>query len=327
LPLRPLEKKNEQGPARRAPRYFVMKTDEAFYKTLLDNLYDGVYFVDKKRTVSYWNKGAERITGYTAAEVVGRRCSDDILMHVDREGNSLCLGLCPLADTMTDGKARSSDVYLQHKDGHRVHVFVRAAPIRGERGVIVGGIEIFTDNTPAAEALERFAELERLAFLDPLTGLANRRFAEITLKARLEELQRYGWRFGVIFIDIDNFKDINDRYGHDAGDEVLKMVAKTLQNSVRAFDVVSRWGGEEYVAVVAHVEGDELAATAKRCRALVEQSSLPAGKPIRVTISLGATLARQDDTMVSLIKRADALMYQSKAAGRNAVTTDIEQNA
>lgn len=300
----------------------MIKDDDIFYKTLLDNLYDGVYFVDKDRRITYWNKGAEGITGYPASDVVGKHCSDDILVHVDREGNNLCLGMCPLSDTISDGKARSSDVYLRHKDGHRVHVFVRVAPIRGDDGRIAGGIEVFTDNTPAAEALERFAELERLAFLDSLTGLANRRYAEITLNARIEELQRYGWRFGVIFIDIDHFKAVNDRHGHDAGDEVLKMVAKTLQNSVRSFDVVSRWGGEEYVAVIAHVEGDELAATANRCRALVEQSSLHAETPIHVTISLGATLARQDDTVASLLKRADGLMYKSKAAGRNAVTMD-----
>jgi diguanylate cyclase (GGDEF)-like protein/PAS domain S-box-containing protein len=297
-------------------------TEESFYKTLLDNLYDGVYFVDKDRRITYWNKGAARITGYTEAEVVGRQCSDDILMHVDREGNSLCLGLCPLADTIKDGQARSSDVYLQHKDGHRVHVFVSVAQIRDRQGRVAGGLEVFTDNTPAAEVLERFADLERLAYLDPLTGLANRRYAEIALNARIEELQRYGWRFGVIFIDIDSFKDVNDRYGHDVGDEVLKMVAKTLQNSVRSFDIVSRWGGEEYLAVIAHVEGDELIATANRCRALVAQSSLPGAAPARVTISLGATLARPGDTMESIIKRSDELMYKSKAAGRNMVTTD-----
>jgi len=299
-----------------------MKTDDTFYKTLLDNLYDGVYFVDQDRRITYWNKGAEHITGYPASTVVGKHCSDNILVHVDREGNSLCLGMCPLGDTIRDGEARSSDAYLQHKDGHRVHVFVRVAPIRGEDGQIAGGVEVFTDNTSVAEAHERLAELEHLAFLDPLTGLANRRYAEITLNARLEELDRYGWPFGVIFIDIDNFKDVNDRHGHDAGDEVLKMVAKTLQNSVRTFDTVSRWGGEEYVAVIAHVEGDELVATANRCRALVEQSSFRGAMPISVTISLGATLARQGDTVASLIKRADGLMYKSKAAGRNAVTVD-----
>jgi len=299
-----------------------MRTEDAFYKTLLDNLYDGVYFVDRDRRITYWNKGAERITGYPGSEVVGRHCSDNILVHVDREGNNLCLGMCPLGGTINDGMARSSDVYLKHKDGHRVHVRVRAAPIRDASGEIAGGVEIFTDHTPAAEALERFAELERLAFLDPLTGLANRRYTEITLASRLEELQRYGWRFGVLFIDIDHFKDVNDRCGHDTGDEVLKMVARTLQQSVRSFDVVSRWGGEEYVVVVAHVEGDELTATANRCRALVEQSRLPAAAHICATISLGATLAREDDTVASLIKRADGLMYKSKAAGRNAVTVD-----
>jgi diguanylate cyclase (GGDEF)-like protein/PAS domain S-box-containing protein len=301
-----------------------MKTSEAFYQALLDNLYEGVYFVDNDRRIAFWNRGAERITGYAAAEVVGKHCSDDILVHVDREGTNLCLGMCPLADTINDGAPRSSDIYLRHKDGYRVHVSVRVAPIRDEQGAVVGGVEIFSDSQPAAETLARFVELERLAFLDPLTGFANRRYAEITVNARLEELQRYGWGFGVVFIDIDNFKDVNDRYGHDTGDEVLKIVARTIQNSVRPFDVVSRWGGEEFLAVIAHVDSKELVATANRCRALAEQSRLQASTSVGVTISLGATLARRDDTVEALIKRADRLMYASKAAGRNCVTTDPE---
>ena len=145
--------------------------------------------------------------------------------------------------------------------------------------------------------LERLAELERLAYLDPLTGLANRRYAEITLHARIEELQRYGWLFGVIFIDIDHFKNVNDQLRPRLyGDEVLKMVAKTLQNSVRSFDVVSRWGGEEYLAIIANVQGEELLATANRCRALVERSFLPLFPSLRVTISVGAALAPESDT-------------------------------
>jgi diguanylate cyclase (GGDEF)-like protein/PAS domain S-box-containing protein len=299
-----------------------MKND-AFYKTLLDNLYDGVYFVDQDRRIVYWNKGAERITGFAASEVIGRYCSDNVLMHTDKDGNSMCTGICPLAHTVADGRERSKEVYLHHKDGHRVPITIRVAPIHDEQGSISGAVEIFTDNTPAAVALERLAELERMAYVDALTGLANRRYAEITLHARIEELQRYGWRFGVIFIDIDRFKDVNDQYGHDLGDEVLKMVAKTLQNSVRSFDVVSRWGGEEYVAVIANVEGDELITTANRSRSLVEQSSVPTIPSLRVTVSVGATLAHVDDTVESIIKRADALMYQSKLAGRNRSTVDL----
>ncbi|HXY55850.1 MAG TPA: diguanylate cyclase [Nitrospirota bacterium] len=297
-----------------------MKADDGFYKTLLDNLYDGVYFVDRDRRITYWNRGAERITGYASAEVVGKRCSDAILMHVDNEGNVLCRGGCPLADTIADGAERSTKVFLHHKDGHRVPITVRVAPISDDHGEIVGGVEIFSDNTPAVAALERVAEFEQLAYIDPLTGLANRRYAEITLNSRFEELDRYNWAFGVIFIDIDRFKDVNDRFGHDTGDEVLKMVSKTLQNSVRSFDVVGRWGGEEFIAVIANVGGEELLATANRFRALVEESSIPAVPGLRVTISLGATIARRDDDIASILKRVDQLMYESKDAGRNCAT-------
>jgi diguanylate cyclase (GGDEF)-like protein/PAS domain S-box-containing protein len=303
-------------------KVFAMKVDDGFYKMLLDNLYDGVYFVDRDRRITYWNRGAERITGYKSSEVIGKRCSDNILMHVDKGGSVLCTAGCPLTETIADGTERSTEVYLHHKDGHRVPITVRVAPIRDDHGTITGGIEIFTDNTPAATALERVTEFERLAYIDPLTGLANRRYTEITLNARFEELQRYNWPFGVIFIDIDHFKDVNDRHGHNIGDEVLRMVAKTLQNSVRFFDVVGRWGGEEFLAVIANVNRDELLATVSRFRLLVEQSSIPAVPGLRVTISLGATLARPGDETTSIIKRVDKLMYESKAAGRNAATVD-----
>jgi diguanylate cyclase (GGDEF)-like protein/PAS domain S-box-containing protein len=296
--------------------------NSAFYKTLLDNLYDGVYFVDRDRRITYWNKGAERITGYSASDVMGRLCTENILVHVDKKGSLLSSAVSSLSDTVSDGKERSDEVFILHKDGHRVQVLTRLAPIRDSGGRIIGGVEIFTDLSASPAALERLADIERMAYIDSLTGLANRRFAEITLKARLEELQRYGWNFSVIFIDIDNFKEVNDQFGHGVGDEVLKTVAKTLQNSVRSFDVVSRWGGEEYVAVIANVDAEKLVSMSNRCRALVQQSAAAVSPAVHVTISLGATIARLDDTEESLINRADALMYKSKAAGKNCVTME-----
>lgn len=295
-----------------------------FYKKLLDSLHDGVYFVDNDRKITYWNKGAERITGYAARDMVGRLCSDNLLMHSDRNGKLLCQCQCPLSEAMTEGRERNSEIYLRHRDGHRVPVSVRVSPINDEAGRIVGAVEIFSDATPVAIAYDRLAELEKLAYLDALTGLGNRRYAEITLEGRLDELHRYGWRFGVLFIDIDNFKAVNDAYGHPLGDEVLKTVAKTLQNSVRSFDIVSRWGGEEYLAVIVNVQAGELLSTANRCRALVEQSRIPSAPSLSFTVSLGAALAVPEDTLATLIRRADELMYRSKRAGRNCVTMDNE---
>jgi len=296
--------------------------DDNFYHKILDNLYDGVYFVDRERRITYWNRGAERITGYTAGEVTGSRCSDNILMHVDSSGTLMCRDLCPLVASMLDGSERTADVYLKHKDGHRVSVNVRITPLRSEQGEIIGGVEVFTDNAPRLSAIARMEAFEKLAYLDPLTGTANRRFAESTLHARYEEFKRYGWPFGLIFIDIDQFKCINDECGHAAGDEILKMVAKTLMNSARSFDVVARWGGDEFIAVIANVDREQLIATANRFRILVEQSSRAASPVRQVTISVGATLARSSDTEESVLERADRLMYESKSAGKNRVTAD-----
>lgn len=300
-----------------------MWNDHKFFRRLLDNLYDGVYFVDRDRVVTYWNRGAERISGFTPDEVMGHSCMDNILCHVDDQGHLLCVEGCPLSATMEDGRERQAEVYLHHRDGHRVPVLVKAAPIVEEEKT-TGAVEIFSDNSIRASDLRRIEELQRLSFLDPLTSLANRRHMDIAISSRLEEMARYGWTFGVIFLDVDHFKHINDSYGHETGDEVLKMVGKTLSNCARVYDMVGRWGGEEFISIVVNADSRTIASTAERYRHMVEQSWLIREKGmLRVTVSLGATQAIPGDTPESLVKRVDNLMYKSKMAGRNRVSCDV----
>ncbi len=300
-----------------------MKHTQNFYRDLLDNLYDGVYFVDRTRTITYWNKGAERLSGFTAGEVMGSSCRDNILVHMDFQGRLLCAEGCPLAATMEDGAERQAEVFMHHKEGHRLPVLVRVAPIRDAEGGISGAVEIFSDNSARMADLQKIEELQQQAFFDPLTELANRRYLELRLQTRLEEMARYGWRFGVLFFDVDHFKCINDRFGHETGDAALKMVAKTLAHCSRSFDTVGRWGGEEFVAVVVGVDRNDMLSTAERYRNVLAQSGLDVGgETVRLTVSIGATLAAPGDTAEDLVKRADELMYQSKLAGRNRVTGD-----
>jgi diguanylate cyclase (GGDEF)-like protein/PAS domain S-box-containing protein len=298
--------------------------DEAFFRQLLDNLYDGVYFVDQNRVITYWNKGAERLSGYSAAEVIGRGCRDNILVHVDARGCQLCIDGCPLGSTMIDGKERQSEIYMHHKDGHRVPVKVSASPIRNASGSIIGAVEIFSDNTTRTADQQRIEDLQNMAFLDPLTALPNRRFLENALHRQLEELHRYGWPFGVLFFDIDHFKLFNDQHGHEVGDAVLKMVARTMANCSRSFDTVGRWGGEEFVAIIANVDAQKILQIADRYRHMIEQSGLVVDAGLlQVTVSIGAACAAPADTVDSLLERADALMYQSKRDGRNRVTGEL----
>lgn len=298
-----------------------MNLDKNSYSRILDDLHEGLYLVDRDRVIQYWNKAAERISGFKADEVVGKSCSENILTHVDGEGCSLCLGECPLAMSIADGDARETEVFLHHKDGHRVPVSVRVSPLKDADGKVIGGVELFSDISSEKAIELRIKELEGMALLDNLTRLANRNYLEKELTIRFEEHKRMGIPFGVLFMDIDHFKKFNDTYGHDVGDLVLKFVASTLVKNLRPFDVVGRWGGEEFIGIMRNVTGQTLEQLGDRLRVLVDDSYLMRqDDKLKVTLSIGATVTRNDDTVDSLIKRADTLLYKSKAAGRNRLT-------
>ncbi len=303
---------------------FMISQDD-FYKTLLDNLSEAVYFVDCDRRISYWNKAAETLTGRTASEVLGFCCSDNILVHTDNAGTQLCLMGCPLNAMMTDGQIHEASVYLRHKDGHRVPVQIKVIPIRDSSGKITGGIETFTDNSSNIRMKEQISQLETMSLIDELTQAGNRRYANITLETRLSEFKRYGWPFGMIMIDIDNFKRVNDVFGHGIGDEVLKMVARTISGNMRsAGSMFFRWGGEEFIILASNVTSLQLFELSERMRILVATSALKKGElEISVTVSAGAAIANPEDDADSLVRRADVLMYKSKTDGRNRTTADF----
>lgn len=301
-----------------------MAVQDSLYRDILDHLYDGVYFVDLDRRITFWNKGAERITGYAAGEVSGRCCSDNLLMHVDDSGNQLCHNGCPLLKTMGDGAPREAQVFLHHADGHRVPVLVRAAPLRDHNGEVIGAVETFSDNSSMMAALERVRELDHAVFRDPLTGIGNRRLLDVKLDTALNERRRHDLPIGALFADIDHFKAINDRFGHDVGDRVLTMVARTLAGNVRGSDVVGRWGGEEFFLLLPQIDSSMLVQVADKLRLLVASAALAVGNDtvLNVTLSLGATLLCPGDTPATVLARVDRLMYAAKQGGRNRVYSD-----
>lgn len=300
-----------------------MKVGINSYSTIMNLIDVGVYFVDRKRTITYWNKGAEIITGFKSEEVLGKCCSDNILTHVDSSGENLCVGICPLEMSIDDSQIREDEIFLHHKDGHRVPIKIKCCQLKNEEGVVIGGIEIFSDLSNKKADEFKVIELEKLAMLDRLTQIANRNYLDRELEGRMDEKNRYGTNFGVLFIDVDHFKSFNDTYGHDVGDKVLTYIAKTLTGNARPFDLFGRWGGEEFLGIIRNITLKELHRFANRLRLLVEKSYIhdPLGN-LHVTISIGGTLAADTDTIKDILKRADTLLYKSKANGRNRVTTE-----
>lgn len=292
-----------------------------FYKTLLVNLDVGIYFVDEKRHITFWNKGAERLTGYKSEDVLGSWCGDGLLNHVDAEGNLLCGTNCPLKDTIADGESRKAEIFLKHARGFRVPVEVTANPIRNEAGKIVGAVEVFTDISPKVTAREQINELSKAAHTDKLTGTANRRYSDLILERSFHDLHHYAIPFGVIFIDIDNFKQVNDQFGHLVGDDAIKIVADTLINAVRTSDLVGRWGGDEFILVLNSINEEILDRIAQKIVMMISTAELKHEQQrIPITISAGLGMAAQEDTLESLISRANTAMYSSKNQGGNRST-------
>jgi diguanylate cyclase (GGDEF)-like protein/PAS domain S-box-containing protein len=291
-----------------------------FYRELLDRLDDGVYFVDRDRRLLFWNRAAEELTGFTRGEVVGCGCPDSILCHADADGHVRCNDSCPLEHAMATGKFDQLDLFLHHKNGHRVPVRVKVTPILDAQGRAVGAMEVFNDRSARIEQAERIKELERLALVDELTRLPNRRHFDDHLGHRLAELQRNGRSFGVLMMDVDLFKQVNDECGHLLGDAILKLVARTLHANCRSFDIVARWGGEEFSAIISDVDAQQLVLVGEKFRAMVAASDLRLpGQALGLTISVGAAAAKADDTALTLLKRADEALYEAKRQGRNRV--------
>jgi two-component system cell cycle response regulator len=169
---------------------------------------------------------------------------------------------------------------------------------------------------------QRSRDLEAAALTDALTGMNNRRFFDAALRHFLAEFARIERPIGLMILDLDHFKAINDTYGHDVGDEVLKSVAACLFEFTRYHDVVARLGGEEFAIVAPNVEVEELAGLAERIRKAIERLPLDLGGiRVRVTASIGLAVSQPGDDCAGFYKRADINLYAAKQAGRNRIGT------
>ena len=164
------------------------------------------------------------------------------------------------------------------------------------------------------------ATFQQAALTDPMTGLQNRRYFDDALAEYMQEFGRIGRPLGIMIIDIDHFKSINDTHGHDVGDEVIKTLARTVQEYTRHHDIAARIGGEEFAVVAPNLDVPDLKKLANRLRLAVADLSINVGNVrLRITISIGIAIWDGSETGARLYKRADAQLYEAKRGGRNRV--------
>ncbi len=297
-----------------------------FLNRLLEQITDGCVVVNKDLNYIYWNKSLENLTGFTKEEMVGKNCTSEPGLLADPTGKNLCAENCICAQVLKDGKPLILDVYVQHKNGYRIPAVLRALPVLDAEGQAVGVVKIIVNATPSIAIPLKINELEKMQLLDVDTGIPNRLYMELYLKNKIEEYQKYGLPFGLIYADIDNFAKIQERFGRFNAAKLVRMMARTIYKNIRYFDVVARWDTEEFLVGLLNIDENRLDIVANKLRLLVAESYITVETGLlNATVSMGATLVQRFDTVESLVKRAEQLMLHSKWRGRNKVSLTFTQ--
>jgi diguanylate cyclase (GGDEF)-like protein/PAS domain S-box-containing protein len=286
---------------------------------VIEDLADGVIVGDRRGRIVDLNASAERLTGLKRDQVVGRPAEEALAQHSV---------LKQILATPDDGPSHTvtREEMVVKLDNVDRYYGVSSSRVMARRGRFIGRAVVMHEVTERVRLVEQIREL---ANTDDLTGLTNRRhFLELTAR-EFELSRRYHYPVSLILFDVDHFKDVNDQYGHRAGDLVLRELADRCRSILRSTDVVGRLGGEEFAVLLTHAGLQEAAQVANRIRLAVESLRVGAGTygdGIGVTLSVGVTQVDGDldvaaDTLDTVLERADQALYQAKGIGRNSVVT------
>ena len=290
------------------------------YRSVLESLQTGIYFVDRDQKILFWNEGAERITGYLRQDVVGRFCRDNLLAG-GSQTSVIPDAAKMLAAVLRDGRPSMADVSLQHKEGHRIYVRLRAVAIRNSHGTIIGAAESFDEDISSSEWDRRQSKLVEYGCIDHLTGVLNEDFMRSRLRESLVTYAEQHVPFGVLRIRVDRLDHLRANYGMAIVAAVLKVVGHTLENSVRPTDYLGRIEDNEFVAVLTECDAEEIQATADRLKKMVAASQIHWwGDHWAVTASIGATTVQSDDTSETLLERTEKALAEAVSAGGNRIT-------
>ena len=282
----------------------------------LDSIGDAVLSTDLDGRVTYLNRVAEAMTGWSRADAHGLPLGE-VFRIVDRETRVAARDPMRLAIQLNKTVGLTPNCLLVRRDGHEAAIEDSAAPIQDQTGRVTGAVIVFRD---VGAVLETSRQMAHLAQHDTLTGLPNRLLLDDRLTEAIALAARHHRPLGVLFVDVDGFKSINDDLGHAAGDQLLRTIGARLTGALRQSDTVSRYGGDEFVVVLSELERatDASIVAAKLLRAVAEPHCV-GGATTVVTASLGISLYPDHGAEADgLIARADAAMYEAKRSGPGA---------
>jgi diguanylate cyclase (GGDEF)-like protein/PAS domain S-box-containing protein len=293
--------------------------EAAFHDRLLDTMRDGVLFVDDQLVVLMWNRAAERLTGVACSSVLGHQWSPALVQLHDERDQPVNDTDCPVVDAMRSGVQTLRRLSVAGRAGRRISVDLHVAPVSTTGGQVRGAALILHDASSQITLEERVQTLHERATRDPLTRVANRAEFDRVFPKFVETHLEQGLPCSLIICDVDHFKRVNDTHGHQAGDEALVTFASLLKRGARAGDLVSRYGGEEFVVLCADCDNATATRRAEEMRRAVAETPQPVLGNKHITASFGVTEIQGGDTPDTFLRRADRALLQAKDGGRNLV--------
>ncbi|MCR5029609.1 MAG: PAS domain-containing protein [Fibrobacter sp.] len=273
-------------------------------RSALEHVHEGVYCVDNDRRIFFWNAAATKITGYTAEEMIGKRCFETSIKHIDHKGNNLCAAMCPLVATMFDGRIRTEPVYAHCKDGRLVEVVVNAYPLLiGDQ--TIGAIEIFTQKA-VVDAHQTFLRNDKQQKSDE-SGLPNSDYVNYFIDVKIQEKRHFDSPFVFQMIRLDNFDEIAEDRGDDVAEGLVRQMAELLRSEMRSSELLGRLKKNILVGVYMSAAECDVPVIQRHTdyviRKLMEDENLK--------ISVAGSSATAEDTPSKLIGRVNELLDKS----------------
>lgn len=290
-----------------------------FHDCLLNSMHDGVIFVDANLRIIHWNRAAERLTGIQASTMLEQFFAPSLLVMRQVNGKTIPDENCPVAQALRDGVQTLQRVALVGRSGHAVLVNLHVVPVVDKFGERKGAAILLHDASAQVFLEERVNILQERATQDPLTKVANRAELERVYPEFIRAHLQRNSPCSVIMMDLDHFKKMNDVYGHQAGDEALKVFADVLRQVAAPDDFIARYGGEEFVMLCAGTDAAAAVERAEEVRRKLRTRGVPAMGGQCLTASFGVTQLQTGDTPETLLRRADRALLQAKSLGRNRV--------
>ena len=301
----------------------AIEASERRFRRLVEHGWDVILLMDAGGVTRYVTPSVERVLGYGATDVINRPIFEFI--HPDDHA----LTTARLGQILATPEVRVPiELRVRHRDGTWRWIEATGVNLLDDPSVqaIVGTYRDITERKKTEDEKRRLIDkLEHLSKTDGLTGLINRRALTGSLTYEIDRAKRYQSELAIILCDVDNFKAINDTYGHDAGDQALQVLSATLKTILRKTDIAGRYGGDEFMLILPETSIKGAESLAEKLLSAVRDAELhvPNGRPIHLSMSIGIAgfeLSREGENIDAFVKRADDAMYVSKQGGKDRVS-------